>query len=80
MHVFHVSMNSIHMYNFRFWLMDCQATRESSRMAQDIYTNAIVVPYMAKFVVFARRNHPKEGQLRVFCMTDDKVYYKCNIF
>lgn len=27
---------------------------------------------MAKFTVFARRTFPVEGQLRVFCMTDDK--------
>lgn len=52
--------------------MDCQTHRESARMAQEIYTEAIIVPYMAKFVVFARRAHPTEGQLRVFCMTDDK--------
>lgn len=52
--------------------MDCQTPRESARMAQEIYNEAIIVPYMAKFVVFARRVHPTEGQLRVFCMTDDK--------
>ncbi|KAI6215992.1 hypothetical protein M3Y94_00450400 [Aphelenchoides besseyi] len=31
-----------------------------------------VFPYMAKFVVFARRPFPIEGQLRLFCMTDDR--------
>ena len=41
-------------------------------MGQEVYNEAINVPYMAKFVVFARRSHPTEGQLRVFCMTDDK--------
>uniref|UniRef100_A0A915J1X1 Death domain-containing protein n=1 Tax=Romanomermis culicivorax TaxID=13658 RepID=A0A915J1X1_ROMCU len=56
----------------KFWLMDCQTTRDASRMAQEIYSDAIVVPYMAKFVIFARRPNQKEGQLRVFCMTDDK--------
>ncbi|KFD55871.1 hypothetical protein M513_03310 [Trichuris suis] len=56
----------------RFWLMDCQTPRESARMAQEIYNDGIVVPYMAKFVVFARRLHPTEGQLRLFCVTDDK--------
>ena len=43
--------------------MDCQNTREASRMAQDIYNDAIVVPYMAKFVAFARRPHPRVGDL-----------------
>lgn len=56
----------------RFWLMDCQTPREAARMAQELYNEAIVIPYMAKFVVFARRHQPTEGQLRVFCMTDDK--------
>jgi ankyrin len=41
-------------------------------MAQEIYNEAIAVPFMAKFVVFARRPFPTEGQLRMFCMTDDK--------
>ncbi|ERL84265.1 hypothetical protein D910_01646, partial [Dendroctonus ponderosae] len=33
---------------------------------------AIHVPFMAKFVVFAKRVDPLEARLRVFCMTDDK--------
>ncbi|XP_060520832.1 ankyrin-2-like [Cylas formicarius] len=33
---------------------------------------AIHVPFMAKFVVFAKRIEPLEARLRVFCMTDDK--------
>lgn len=33
---------------------------------------AIHVPFMAKFVVFAKRIDPLEARLRVFCMTDDK--------
>ncbi|MGH0118578.1 UNVERIFIED_CONTAM: hypothetical protein FKN15_050087 [Acipenser sinensis] len=33
----------------------------------------ICVPYMAKFVVFAKMNDPIESRLRCFCMTDDKV-------
>lgn len=48
----------------RFWLMDCQTPREAARMAQEVYNEAISVPYMAKFCVFARRPYPIEGQLR----------------
>lgn len=33
---------------------------------------AIHVPFMAKFVVFAKRVDPMEARLRVFCMTDDR--------
>lgn len=31
------------------------------------------MPYMAKFVVFAKMNDAREGRLRCYCMTDDKV-------
>ncbi|KAM3725714.1 Ankyrin-2 [Dirofilaria immitis] len=56
----------------RFWLMDCQTPRDAARMAQEVYNEAIAVPYMAKFLIFARRTFPAEGQLRLFCMTDDR--------
>jgi ankyrin len=36
------------------------------------FREAIHVPFMAKFVVFAKRVDPLEARLRVFCMTDDK--------
>ncbi|XP_060605993.1 ankyrin-2-like isoform X12 [Ruditapes philippinarum] len=57
----------------RFWLMDCQATTESASMATEIYHEAINVPYMARFVVFAKRTGTEEGQLRMFCMTDERT-------
>lgn len=41
-------------------------------MASILYQEAVTVPYMAKFVVFAKRDSPEEGKLRIFCMTDDK--------
>lgn len=37
-----------------------------------VHREAIHVPFMAKFVVFAKRVDPSEARLRVFCMTDDK--------
>lgn len=36
------------------------------------FREAIHVPFMAKFVVFAKRVDPMEARLRVFCMTDDR--------
>lgn len=36
------------------------------------HREAIHVPFMAKFVVFAKRVDPMEARLRVFCMTDDR--------
>jgi len=42
-------------------------------MATKLYAEAIVVPFMVNFVVFAKRRGENEAQLRVFCMTDDKM-------
>ena len=42
-------------------------------MAQKLYQAAIAVPFMSKFVVFAKRRDHLESRLRVFCMTDDKM-------
>lgn len=56
----------------RFWLIDCRQEKESVAIATEIYRHVVPVPYMAKFVVFAKRYDPSEAQLRVFCMTDDK--------
>ncbi|KAK5640357.1 hypothetical protein RI129_011168 [Pyrocoelia pectoralis] len=56
----------------RFWLMDCRNVSESARMATELYTHHAHVPFMAKFVVFAKRISVLEGRVRVFCMTDDK--------
>lgn len=33
----------------------------------------MAVPYMAKFVIFAKMNEAREGRLRCYCMTDDKM-------
>lgn len=57
----------------RFWLMDCQNVNDSAKMATELYKEAIAVPFMAKFVVFAKRHAQEEGRLRMFCMTDDKM-------
>ncbi|XP_065348833.1 ankyrin-2 isoform X5 [Cloeon dipterum] len=56
----------------RFWLMDCRNISEATRMATELYKEAIHVPFMAKFVVFAKRVDLLEARLRIFCMTDDK--------
>nr|CAI5853507.1 unnamed protein product [Callosobruchus analis] len=56
----------------RFWLMDCRNIGDATKMATELYREAIHVPFMAKFVVFAKRVDPLEARLRVFCMTDDK--------
>ncbi|XP_047358363.1 ankyrin-3-like isoform X23 [Vespa velutina] len=56
----------------RFWLMDCRNISEATKMATELYTHATHVPFMAKFVVFAKRIDPLEARIRVFCMTDDK--------
>ncbi|XP_060520918.1 ankyrin-3-like isoform X3 [Cylas formicarius] len=56
----------------RFWLMDCRNVGDAAKMATELYNQAAHVPFMAKFVVFAKRISPFEARVRVFCMTDDK--------
>ena len=58
---------------YRFWLIDCRQIQESVTFASQVYREIICVPYMAKFVVFAKSHDPIEARLRCFCMTDDKV-------
>nr|XP_055028241.1 ankyrin-3 isoform X8 [Misgurnus anguillicaudatus] len=57
----------------RFWLADCQQISETVGLASQLYRELICVPYLAKFVVFAKIFDPVEFCLRCFCMTDDKV-------
>ncbi|KAM8738949.1 ankyrin-3-like isoform 43-T43 [Acanthopagrus schlegelii] len=57
----------------RFWLADCHQIPETVSLASQLYRELICVPYLAKFVVFAKSNDTIEARLRCFCMTDDKV-------
>ncbi|XP_058637278.1 ankyrin-2b isoform X33 [Onychostoma macrolepis] len=57
----------------RFWLIDCRQMQESVNFATQVYREIICVPYMAKFVIFAKTHDPIEARLRCFCMTDDKM-------
>ncbi|XP_035388358.1 ankyrin-3 isoform X2 [Electrophorus electricus] len=57
----------------RFWLADCQQVSEIVSLGTSLYRELICVPYLAKFVVFAKTIDAAEARLRCFCMTDDKV-------
>ncbi|XP_030194209.1 ankyrin-2 isoform X2 [Gadus morhua] len=57
----------------RFWLVDCRQAQESVNFSTQVYREVICVPYMAKFVVFAKTHDPIEARLRCFCMTDDRM-------
>uniref|UniRef100_A0A672MWF5 Ankyrin 2 n=1 Tax=Sinocyclocheilus grahami TaxID=75366 RepID=A0A672MWF5_SINGR len=57
----------------RFWLIDCRQVQESVKFATQVYHEIICVPYMAKFVIFAKTHDPIEARLRCFCMTGDKM-------
>ncbi|XP_046904778.1 ankyrin-2b [Hypomesus transpacificus] len=57
----------------RFWLIDCRQVQESVSFSTQVYREIICVPYMAKFVIFAKTHDPIEARLRCFCMTDDKM-------
>lgn len=52
--------------------MDCRNIAEASRMASELYSYMALVPFRAKFMVFAKRISPNEAKLSIFCMTDDK--------
>ncbi|KAJ8380247.1 hypothetical protein SKAU_G00010250 [Synaphobranchus kaupii] len=52
---------------------DCPRTAEAVSFANLLYRELSAVPYMAKFVVFAKMNEVREGRLRCYCMTDDKM-------
>ncbi|KAH8376057.1 hypothetical protein KR093_011337, partial [Drosophila rubida] len=56
----------------RFWLMDCRNVAEAGRMATELYAYMTQVPFVVKFVVFAKKISVTEAKLSVFCMTDDK--------
>lgn len=36
------------------------------------YREAIHVPFMARFLVYAKRTEQLQAKLRVFCITDDR--------
>ena len=50
---------------------DCTKLKPAEEMASAVYNEAVKVPFMAKFVVFGRRTSSTEGQLRIFCLTDE---------
>ncbi|XP_017056773.1 ankyrin-3 [Drosophila ficusphila] len=56
----------------RFWLMDCRSIVDAGRMATELYGHLAKVPFVVKFVVFAKRISRTEAKFSVFCMTDDK--------
>jgi ankyrin len=57
----------------RFWLIDVASVKEALPMATELYREATVVPFVSKFVLFAKRRNLTEARLRVFCVTDDKM-------
>ncbi|UJR15901.1 hypothetical protein I4U23_002824 [Adineta vaga] len=56
----------------RFWLVDAQGVSDILKLAHEIYREATSVPYMSRFIVFAKRHDPNEALVRIFCITDDK--------
>ena len=53
--------------------MDCKEIDQASNFARDLYLELKAVPFMAKFVVFAKTHDPIESRVRVFCMTDNRL-------
>lgn len=67
----------------RLWLIDCPMINAVVEVAMRLYKEASAVPYMGKFIVFAKRPEVDEALMRCFCITDDKVdkvsYSSCRI-
>ena len=51
--------------------MDETAGDQLIALASKVYSEAVAVPIMARFVVFTRSHHETEAQLRVLCITED---------
>ena len=60
------------LYN-RYWLVDCKAEDNLIKKGTELYKETIAVPYMAKFLVFAKRLSPQESRIRLFCVVDDRL-------
>nr|CAH8871652.1 unnamed protein product [Trichobilharzia regenti] len=57
----------------RLWLVDCPNITEVVELASRVYHESLAVPYIGQFVVYARRFHSEEAQLRCLCLTDDSA-------
>jgi hypothetical protein len=58
----------------RYWLVETRNPDNVVTDARLIYRKLTAVPYLAKFVVFAKFTADgTEARLRIFCITDDKV-------
>jgi ankyrin len=57
----------------RFWLIDCMHVENLTHLANQLFSRLIQVPYLARFVVYARRPSLTQVRLRLLCVTDDKV-------
>jgi ankyrin len=58
----------------RFWLVDIsssQLVNECTRMAMELYREAIAVPFISRYLIYAKRSDLNEAKLRVYCLTDD---------
>lgn len=56
----------------RFWLINCQQVSEVSRIAARMYTYMVQVPFVAKFIIYAKRLTVNEIKLSILCITADR--------
>lgn len=56
----------------RFWLIDCRQIAETPKFANLVYQKAIEVPFLVKFITYAKQVSLAEYELRMFILTDDK--------
>jgi len=56
-----------------FWLIEDNVPERIPSKAESIYQRVCFLPYEVKFVVYAAVLTSNSAELRVFCMTDDKL-------
>ena len=56
----------------RYWLLDCDSATDVTLVANRLFVRLLDIPFIGKFVVFARAVTSTETRLRIFCVTDDK--------
>ncbi|XP_065062598.1 ankyrin-3-like isoform X3 [Rhopilema esculentum] len=60
-------------YLTTYWLCQDDQTDEIPRKVESLYPLICGLPFLAKFVVFARALTVNSAEMRVFCMTDGKT-------
>lgn len=54
-------------------MLDCQGMVATAKLATELHREIIIIPYMVRFVVFARHHTYNEARLRIVCTAEEKI-------